>query len=101
MKDIDTYITNAHSDDYATEHDERNALRTFAAEPANEDNLTPAQEFDILFGYAEERHNGDPCAHPAPEPEPQPYDGCEGQWAGDGSGFDDLADLGEQEGWDN
>ena len=89
--------------DYATEHDERNALRTFAAEPANEDNLTPAQEFDILFGYAEERHNGDPCAHPAPEPEPepQPYDGCEGQWAGDGSGFDDLADLGEQEGWDN
>jgi len=34
------------------------------------------------------------------EPEPQPYDGCEGQWAGDGSGFDDLADLGEQEGRD-
>jgi hypothetical protein len=22
-------------------------------------------------------------------------------WAGDGSGLDDLADLGEQEGWDN
>lgn len=34
------------------------------------------------------------------EPEPQPYDGCEGQWAGDGSGFDDLADWGEQEGHD-
>jgi len=58
--------------DYATEHDERNALRTFAAEPAVEQ-----------------------------EPEPEPYDGCEGQWAGDGSGLDDLADLGEQEGWDN
>ena len=36
-----------------------------------------------------------------PTPEPEPYDGCEGQWPGDGSGFDDLADLGEQEGWDN
>jgi hypothetical protein len=34
------------------------------------------------------------------EPEPQPYDGCEGQWAGDGSGLDDLADWGEQEGHD-
>ena len=34
------------------------------------------------------------------EPEPQPYDGCEGQWAGDGSGLDDLADWGEQEGRD-
>jgi hypothetical protein len=32
-----------------------------------DDNLTPEQAFDILFGYAEERHNGDPCAHPAPE----------------------------------
>lgn len=32
-----------------------------------EDNLTPEQAFDILFGYAEERHRNDPCAHPAPE----------------------------------
>jgi hypothetical protein len=93
----DDYNTQPQSDEYATEHEE--VRGTFAAEPANEDNLTPAQEFDILFGYAEERHNGDPCARLAPEPEP--YDGCEGQWAGDGSGFDDLADLGEQEGWDN
>jgi hypothetical protein len=30
----------------------------WAGEPANEDNLTPEQEFDILFGYAEERHRG-------------------------------------------
>jgi hypothetical protein len=57
--------------DLSTEADERAALNTFAAEPAVEQ-----------------------------EPEPQPYDGCEGQWAGDGSGFDDLADLGEQEGHD-
>jgi hypothetical protein len=91
----DDYNTQPQSDEYATEHEE--VRGTFAAEPANEDNLTPAQEFDILFGYAEERHRNDPCARP----EPQPYDGCEGQWPGDGSGFDDLADLGEQEGWDN
>ena len=72
MKDIDTYITNAHSDDFATEAEERATLNTFAAEPAVEQ-----------------------------EPEPEPYDGCEGQWPGDGSGLDDLADWGEQEGWDN
>lgn len=72
MKDIDTYITNAHSDDFATEAEERATLNTFAAEPAVEQ-----------------------------EPEPQPYDGYEGHWAGDGSGMDDLADWGEQEGWDN
>jgi len=30
--------------DYATEHDERNALRTFAAEPANEDSLGDSTE---------------------------------------------------------
>ena len=67
---------------------------TFCSEPANEDNLTPEQEFDILFGYAEERHRNDPCAHPAP------YDGCEGQWSGDGSGMDDLADQNANEGGD-
>ena len=71
MNNIDTYLTNAHSDDFATEAEERATLNTFAAEPAVEQ-----------------------------EPEPQPYDGCEGQWPGDGSGFDDLADLGEQEGND-
>ncbi len=31
-------------------------------------NLTPEQEFDILFGYAEERHRNDPCARPVPKP---------------------------------
>lgn len=41
------------------------------------------------------------AAEPAVEQEPQPYDGYEGQWPGDGSGLDDLADWGEQEGWDN
>ena len=55
--------------------------------------------------YATEHEDvrGTFAAEPAveQEPEPQPYDGFEGQWAGDGSGFDDLADLGEQEGWDN
>ena len=72
MKDIDTHLTNAQSDDFATEAEERATLNTFAAEPAVEQ-----------------------------EPEPQPYDGWEGHWAGDGSGLDDLADWGEQEGWDN
>jgi len=67
----DDFNTQPQSDEYASEHEERAALNTFAAEPAVEQ-----------------------------EPEPQPYDGCEGQWAGDGSGFDDLADLGEQEGHD-
>ena len=70
MKDIDTHLTNAQSDDFATESEERASLNTYAAEPAVEQ-------------------------------EPQPYDGCEGQWPGDGSGMDDLADWGEQEGWDN
>ena len=32
-----------------------------------DDNLTPEQAFDILFGYAEERHRNDPCAHPEPK----------------------------------
>jgi hypothetical protein len=67
----DDFNTQLQSDEYASEHEERAALNTFAAEPAVEQ-----------------------------EPEPQPYDGCEGQWAGDGSGFDDLADWGEQEGHD-
>jgi hypothetical protein len=67
----DQFNTQPQSDEFASEHEEREALNTFAAEPAVEQ-----------------------------EPEPQPYDGCEGQWAGDGSGFDDLADLGEQEGHD-
>ena len=28
-----------------------------------DDNLTPEEAFDILFGYAEERHRNDPFAH--------------------------------------
>jgi len=28
-----------------------------------DDNLTPQEAFDILFGYAEERHRNDPFAH--------------------------------------
>ena len=87
----DDYNTQPQSDEYATEHEE--VRGTFAAEPANEDNLTPAQEFDILFGYAEERHNNDPCARPAPKP----YDGFEGCWPGDGSGMDDLEDYNQNE----
>jgi hypothetical protein len=53
--------------------------------------------------YASEHEEvcGTFAAEPAVEPEPQPYDGWEGCWPGDGSGLDDLADLGEQEGWDN
>jgi hypothetical protein len=40
-----------------------NVYGTWAGEPANEDNwddmgMTPEQQFDILFGYAEERHRG-------------------------------------------
>jgi hypothetical protein len=63
MKDIDhTYLTHPQSDEFASEHEERAALNTFAAEPAV-------------------------------EPEPQPYDGWEGCWPGDGSGMDDLADM--------
>jgi len=30
----------------------------------------------------------------------EPYDGFEGQWAGDGSGLDDLADFNTMEGDD-
>jgi hypothetical protein len=70
-KVIDDLNTQPQSDEFASEHEERETLNTFAAESAVEQ-----------------------------EPEPQPYDGCEGQWAGDGSGFDDLADWGEQEGHD-
>ena len=33
-------------------------------------------------------------------PEPEPYDGWEGCWAGDGSGMDDLADYNQMEGDD-
>ncbi len=54
---------------YDSEHDVQN-LGTFSAEPASEDawapekegsewndmGLTPQEQFDILFGYAEERH---------------------------------------------
>ncbi len=88
----DDYNTQPQSDEYATEREE--VRGTFAAEPAVEQEphplgITPEQEFDILFGYAEERHNNDPCARPAP----QPYDGFEGCWPGDGSGMDDLADM--------
>jgi len=32
--------------------------------------------------------------------DPQPYDGWEGSWAGDGSGLDDLADYNAMEGDD-
>ena len=32
-----------------------------------DETITPAQAFDILFGYAEERHRNDPCAHPEPK----------------------------------
>jgi hypothetical protein len=55
------------------------------------------------YATEHEEVRGTFAAEPAveQEPEPQPYDGFEGQWPGDGSGFDDLADLGEQEGWDN
>jgi len=68
-KVIDDLNTQPQSDEFASEHEEREALNTFAAEPAVEQ-------------------------------EPEPYDGCEGQWPGDGSGLDDLADWGEQEGHD-
>jgi hypothetical protein len=33
-------------------------------------------------------------------PEPQPFDGFEGCWPGDGSGMDDFADFNAMEGWD-
>lgn len=33
-----------------------------------DDWITPEQAFDILFGYAEERHRNDPCARPEPKP---------------------------------
>lgn len=57
------------------------AYGTFKAEPASEDgwptewrfdmpeddSISPEEAFDILFGYAEERHRNDPCARPAPK----------------------------------
>jgi len=33
-----------------------------------DETITPEQAFDILFGYAEERHRNDPCARPEPKP---------------------------------
>jgi hypothetical protein len=36
-----------------------------------DDWITPEQAFDILFGYAEERHRNDPCARPEPKPKPK------------------------------
>lgn len=71
MNNIDTHLTNAQSDDFATEAEEIRG--TFAAELAAE------QE---------------------PEPEPQPYDGWEGCWPGDGSGMDDFEDYNQMEGND-
>lgn len=66
----DDYNTQLQSDEYATEHEEMRG--TFAAEPAVEPepdfDMTPEESFDILFGYAEERHRNDPCAKPAPKP---------------------------------
>lgn len=52
--------------------------------------------------YATEHEDvrGTFAVEPAVEQEPQPYDGCEGQWPGDGSGLDDLGDMNEQEGRD-
>lgn len=65
MNITDDFNTQPQSDEMASEYE---AMRgTFAGEPANEDNLTPEEEFDILFGYAEERHRNDPCAHPEPK----------------------------------
>jgi hypothetical protein len=52
MKDIDTYITNAHSDDFATEAEERANLNTFAAELANEDDCADGND---VSEYADER----------------------------------------------
>jgi hypothetical protein len=68
-KVIDDLNTQPQSDEFANEHEERETLNTFAAEPAVEQ-------------------------------EPEPYDGYEGQWPGDGSGLDDLGDMNEQEGRD-
>lgn len=71
MNNIDTHLINAQSDDFATEAEERATLNTFAVEPAVEQ-----------------------------EPEPQPYDGWEGCWPGDGSGMDDFEDYNQMEGND-
>jgi hypothetical protein len=65
----DQFNTQPQSDEFASEHEERETLNTFAAEPAVEQ-------------------------------EPEPYDGYEGQWPGDGSGLDGLGDMNEQEGRD-
>lgn len=57
------------------------AYGTFKGEPASEDgwpkewrfdmpeddSISPEEAFDMLFGYAEERHRNDPCARPAPK----------------------------------
>jgi hypothetical protein len=71
MNITDDFNTQPQSDEFASEHAERDTLNTFAAEPAVEE-----------------------------EPEPEPYDGWEGCWPGDGSGMDDLADYSENEGRD-
>ena len=54
------------------------------------------------YATEHEEVRGTFAAEPAveQEPEPQPYDGWEGCWPGDGSGMDDLADLHANEGND-
>ena len=63
--------------------------------------LTNVQSDDFATEAEERATLNTFAAEPAVEQEPQPYDGYEGQWPGDGSGMDDLTDWGEQEGWDN
>ena len=52
------------------------------------------------YASEHEEARGTFAAEPAVEQEPEPYDGWEGCWPGDGSGMDDLADLNAQEGND-
>jgi hypothetical protein len=63
-------------------------------------NTTDNQLHDMITPTCEEHyHDDDKYGTTRPEDE-KPYDGWEGNWAGDGSGMDDFADYNAMEGND-
>ena len=55
---------------------------------------------DLIVPTVNETPSGDDQYGPSRPIDEKPYDGWEGQWAGDGSGFDDFQDYNQNEGRD-
>jgi|LakMenEpi03Aug12_release.lakeMendotaPanAssembly.Ray.scaffolds.fasta_scaffold1247766_2 hypothetical protein len=55
---------------------------------------------DMIQPTCQEVHNEDDQYGPSRPIDNKPYDGWEGHWAGDGSGFDDFQDYNQNEGRD-